>query len=69
MAYIDLDRGNVFFSGFFLSPEDRKAKRERKAKYKRQLKELDAMTAKDLRDLGYSRAELRHSIREHYING
>ncbi|MEM1005047.1 MAG: hypothetical protein AAF496_10270 [Pseudomonadota bacterium] len=69
MAYADLNLGNGFFLGFFGTPEERQAKREKKARYKRQMKEVGAMTRRDLKDLGHTRLELKQSIYQEYMNG
>jgi len=69
MAYADFITGNGIFSNLFASAEERKAKREKKAEYKRKKREIDMMSDKELMDLGYCRQDLHEMVYRHHFSG
>ncbi len=69
MAYADYITGKGFFSNLFASAEERKAKREKKALYKRQQREIDMMSERELRELGYCRGDLQEMVYRHHFGG
>ncbi|WP_420584962.1 DUF1127 domain-containing protein [Ruegeria sp.] len=69
MAYADFITGNGLFSNLFASAEDRKAKREKKAEYKRKQREIDMMSDRELLDLGYCRGDMHEMLYRHHFRG
>lgn len=69
MAYADYITGKGLFSNIFASAEDRKAKREKQALYKRQQREIEMMSERELRELGYGRGDLQEVVYRHHFGG
>ncbi|MEM8541868.1 MAG: hypothetical protein AAGF25_13015 [Pseudomonadota bacterium] len=68
MAYAEYVAGNGIFSYLFTSAEERKARREKMAEYKRKKRELDIMSNQELMDLGYCRRDLHDILYRHYFD-
>lgn len=69
MAYADTLTGNWLFSDLFASAEERAAKREIKAEYKRRKREIDMMSDRELMELGYCRQDLQEMLYRHHFSG
>ncbi len=69
MAYAEYTSKDFFFSNLFSSAEERKAKREKKAEYKRKKREIDIMSERELLDLGYCRRDMHEILYRHYFTG
>ncbi len=69
MAYADFITRNGVFSNLFASAEDRKAKREKRAAYKRKKREADMISERELMDLGDCRRNMHEVLYRHYFTG
>nr|WP_302478071.1 DUF1127 domain-containing protein [Ruegeria atlantica] len=67
VAYADTTIQGGFFSRFFSTPEERRAKRAKRAEYNRQRRELMRMTDRELLDLGYCRIDLEQKLHRHHF--
>lgn len=67
MAYADPVAQGGFFSRFFSTSEERKAKRAKWAKYNQHRRELMRMTDRELMDLGYCRGDIEAILHRHHF--
>lgn len=67
MAYAEFSTEHGIFSNWLSFSADRKAKREKKAEYKRKMREIDMVSDGELTDLGYCRRDLQDILFRHYF--